>query len=279
MLTLTAGEEFGMLAKKDIPLEYREWNKRWGAPYGFHVDNSQVSLQRFSAKDPERYGPFGFQPTSHTRTLEYPWAYFSADPQPGMRVLDVGGWLSGLQVVLAKQGCEVVNVDPSEDEKWSIGVEKGNDTHAEIHRWFTSMFDVDVTLVTERLQDSDFEANSFDRIFAISVLEHVDQDEAELMVDTMCQLLAPGGLIVLSIDLFLDVKPFGMLDKNVWGRNTDVHALLSRNNLTLECGDPAELCGFPEFDPQRIADRIDEFFIGWNYPVLSQFVTLRKPLG
>ncbi|GAA2281978.1 MULTISPECIES: class I SAM-dependent methyltransferase [Kitasatospora] len=268
-----------MLAKKASHAEYQDWNKKWGAPYGHNVDRPLLLTHRFIDDDPERYGPFGFQWTSHTRAVEYPWAFFTADPRPGMRVMDVGGWLSGFQVVLAKQGCEVVNVDPSSpaDLRWTIRGEATEGSHSEIHRRFTSLFDVDVTLVTERLQDTEFEADSFDRIFALSVLEHVDQAEAQEMVNTMERLLAPGGLAVLTIDLFLDLEPFGAFQRNVYGRNLDVCSLVNGTGMTMVHGDPQELHGFPEFDPKRIVARAEEFDLGWSYPVVSQLIALRKP--
>lgn len=193
--------------------------------------------------------------------------------------MDVGGWLSGIQIVLAKEGCEVINVDPSSpaDARWMTRGRNDAGGHAELHRRFTSIFGADVTLVAKRVQDTEFEANSFDRIFAISVLEHVDQDEAQQMVSTMGRLIAPGGLIVLSIDLFFDLEPFGVLKRNYYGRNLNVRDLIDGTGLTLVQGDPKELNGFEEFDPERIVEQIDEFDLGWSFPVLSQLVVLRKP--
>ncbi|MET9078238.1 methyltransferase domain-containing protein [Streptomyces sp. NPDC004232] len=275
------GEEFCMLAKKADRVAYKQWNEKWGAPYGFSVERPLMLAHRFTEdEDPARYGPFGFQPTSHTREVEYPWAHSVAELRPGLRVMDVGGWLSGFQVVLAKEGCEVVNVDPSSptDQRWTIRGQAGEGSHTAIHRWFTSLFDVDVTLVTERLQDTQFAPASFDRVFAISVLEHVDQAEAQEVVKTMEQLLVPGGLAVLSIDLFLDLEPFGAFTQNVYGRNLDVCALVGSTGMTMVHGDPAELHGFPEFDAKSIVARAEEFNLGWSYPVVSQLVVLRKPV-
>jgi 2-polyprenyl-3-methyl-5-hydroxy-6-metoxy-1,4-benzoquinol methylase len=268
-----------MLARKShLDSEYRKWNKEWGAPYGVEVDKPLMLRSRLTDDNPARYGPFGFQPASTTRVIEYPWAFFTAEPKPGMRVMDVGGWISGFQIVLAKQGCTVVNVDPSSaaDLRWITRGQELAGGHARLHQEFTSAFDADVTLVTKRIQETNFEANSFDRIFAISVLEHVSQDEARQMVETMCRLIAPGGLIVLSIDLFLDLMPFGALRKNFYGTNLNVHDLIHGSGLTMEYGNLAELLGYKEFNADRIIERIEEFDLSWGYPVLSQLVTLRK---
>jgi 2-polyprenyl-3-methyl-5-hydroxy-6-metoxy-1,4-benzoquinol methylase len=269
-----------MIAKKDLPAHYRQWNRRWGAPYGYRVTGALEHAGRFADPDPARYGPFGFQYTSATRIAEYPWAFHTADLKPGMRVLDVGGWLSGFQVVLADAGCEVVNVDPSacDDPRWTMthGVEAA-DAAEKHHRTFIDLFDADVTLVQKRLQDAGLADGSFDRIFAISVLEHVDQAQAAEMVSAMRRLLVPGGLALLTVDLFLELKPFGMLTSNHWGGNLDVRRLVADSGLELASGDPAELLGYPEFDPAGIIDRIDELFKSPLYPVVSQLIVLRRP--
>ncbi|MCO1580335.1 class I SAM-dependent methyltransferase [Crossiella sp. SN42] len=269
-----------MIGRSAVPAEYRRWNKEWGAPFGFRVPGSLEHHHRLTDADPARYGPFGFQQTSFTRIVEYPWAFHTADLRPGLRVVDVGGWLSGFQVVLAKAGCSVVNVDPSEpaDQRWTPDHRAaGADTHAETHRRFTALFEVDVPLVRKRLQDAELAPGSVDRIFALSVLEHVGQAEARDMLETMASALAPGGLALLTIDLFLDLRPFGLLTRNYWGTNLDVRALLEGLGLELVAGDPAELLGFPEFDPRRVVDRVGEYNLSPLYPVMSQLVALRKP--
>lgn len=271
-----------MIASKEIPEEYRAWNKRWGAPFGFRVDRSLEHPHRFGDADPGRYGPFGFQRTSLTRMFEYPWAFNTAELRPGMRVIDVGGWLSGFQVVLADAGCTVVNVDPSvpEDTRWtSTHAVNQPQTAREQHAQFMSLFGGDVTLVEQRLQDAGLEAGTFDRIFAISVIEHVDQQEAGEMVDAMRRLLAPGGRAVLTIDLFFDLPPFGVLARNHWGTNIDVHALVKNSGMDLVYGDPAELYGFPEFDQERVTANVNagRYNISLLYPVVSQLVVLQKP--
>lgn len=269
-----------MIGRSELPPEYRAWNKQWGAPFGYHVEHELVHKDRLTDENPARYGPFGFNQTSLTRVYEYPWAFHVADLQPGMRVIEVGGWISGFQVVLAKAGCQVTNVDPSDprDTRWSTSYGKGRAPSArEQHSAYVSLFDADVTLVERTVQDAELEAGAFDRIFAISVLEHVSQQEADSMLAAMGRLLAPGGRAVLSIDLFFDLPPFGVLERNFWGTNLDVCRLVKSSGLEMVHGDPAELHGFPEFDPEKIVRNIGGYNLSLLYPVVSQLLVLRKP--
>lgn len=268
-----------MIGRSELPPEYRAWNKRWGAPFGYHVDRGLEHKHRLADDDPARYGPFGFFQTSLTRVYEYPWAFHVADVQPGMRVIDVGGWLSGFQIVLADAGCHVTNVDPSDpqDTRWTTShLPNQPKTAHEQHSKYISLFDADVTLVEKTLQEAELEAGTYDRIFAISVLEHVSQQEAGSVLDAMRVLLAPGGRAVLSIDLFFDIPPFGPFDRNYWGTNLDVCQLVKESGLEMVYGDPAELHGFPEFDPDKIVRNIGDYNLSLLYPVVSQLLVLEK---
>ena len=64
-------------------------------------------------------GPFAWQSNNSIRKFEYPWAYHTIRRQGShLRVLEVGGGLSGLQFVLAAEGDEVINLDPDSLERW-----------------------------------------------------------------------------------------------------------------------------------------------------------------
>lgn len=268
-----------MIGRSELPPEYRAWNKHWGAPFGYHVDRGLELKHRLADEDPARYGPFGFFHTSLTRVYEYPWAFHIAEVEPGMRVIDAGGWLSGFQIALAKAGCHVTNVDPSDpqDTRWTTGYSTGQAASArEQHGKFVSLFDSEVSLVERTLQEAQLEAGTFDRIFAISVLEHVSQPEAGSVLRAMRRLLAPGGRAVLSIDLFFDLPPFGPFERNFWGTNLDVCRLVGESGLEMVYGDPAELHGFPEFDPEKIVRNIGRYNLSVLYPVVSQLLVLEK---
>src|SRR5256885_14909158 len=100
-----------MIGRLPLPVEYLEWNERWGAPFGLPAAQT-VSLRQRLTEPRREYGPFAYQIFSGTRTFEYPRAYYAAGTTPGMRVLEAGGGVSGLQFVFANQGCEGANADP-----------------------------------------------------------------------------------------------------------------------------------------------------------------------
>jgi 2-polyprenyl-3-methyl-5-hydroxy-6-metoxy-1,4-benzoquinol methylase len=259
---------------------YSEWNTKWGAPDGYPVERPLLILNRLNEDpDPARYGPFGFQRTSETRRFEYPWAFLNARIEPGMRVLDVGGGLNGLQFVAALEGAEVVNVDPAADIRFprspqDLGTHLlAGDDHARLNQ----LLGTNVTLIRKKVQDSGLAAGSFDRAFCLSVLEHVDADEARSMLAAVGDLLAPGGRFLVTIDLFLDVQPFGVRDHNFYGENHDIHQLLDGLDVELEEGDTKELLGFPDFDFDGLVSRIPVLLKKSRYPVLSQAFILCKP--
>jgi 2-polyprenyl-3-methyl-5-hydroxy-6-metoxy-1,4-benzoquinol methylase len=274
-----------MIARKRLPTEFEAWNDTWGSPFGYRGNRlyrEGVMPQRVVAEavlnpaDPD-FGPFAFQMNSDTRVYEYPWAFSTAKPEPGMRVLDIGGGVSGLQYVLAKSGCEVTNFDPSARPHYNSSFDANFRMNPELHASLNTIFGTAVRLVAEKIQDADLEPGSLDRAFCLSVLEHVDSEEARQMIGGMARLLRPGGLALLTVDLFLDLKPFGVLGKNVWGINHDLGALVKDSGLMLADGDPRELLGFPEFDFDRVVRLIPELRIGRYYPVMTQALVLEKP--
>ncbi|GAA3431850.1 class I SAM-dependent methyltransferase [Kutzneria kofuensis] len=267
-----------MIARKALPAEFLDFNRKWGAPGRNMAVDGMNPQQRLADPDPKRFGPFGFQFPNEIRTFEYPFAASHVPPGP-RRVLDVGAGLSGLQFVLDMQGADVTVVDPaaaiSDDEApteanfWLVL------RHAD-HAKLNELFGTSVTLVGEGVQHWDHPAESFDTVVCLSVLEHVDPVEAREMLDAITRLLKPGGQLLLTVDLFLDLKPFGVLEQNVWGRSHDVYGLLRGLPLRLDEGERGELLGFPEFDFDRVVKLLPELLVSKHYPVMSQSMVLTK---
>ena len=274
-----------MIGRKELPAAFAEWNEKWGAPFGylgnrdFRDGREPDGSLRLADNDPAspEVGPFGFQPNSSTRIYEYPWAFFAAELEPGMRALDIGGGISGLQFVLARQGCAVTNVDPTARADYSTGSDpRFAGLSPERHALLNRIFGTDVRLIAERIQDADLEPGSFDRVFCLSVLEHVEPDEARQMLASAAGLLRPGGRVLVTVDLFLDLRPFGVLTRNGWGINIDIGVLVKGSGLTLVYGDPRELLGMEEFDVERVVRLLPELLISASYPVLAQTLVLEK---
>jgi hypothetical protein len=87
--------------------------------------------------------------------------------------------------------------------------------------------------------------------------------------------LKPGGLFVVTTDLFLDTTPFSDQPRNVYGENISIQWLESLAPFRLKSGDRRELLGYPEFDSKRILANLREYLIG-SYPALAQCLVLEK---
>lgn len=256
-----------MLARKELPTQFKKWNRIWGAPFG-STNTGREGIQ--SGDEFDRRGIFGFQVNNDTRRFEYPWAYFAADIRPGMKILEVGGGMSGFQFVLAKAGARVVNVDPGMDD---IG---GHVTADFIARANTKM-STNVNLIKNTIGDVNLRPNTFDLAYSISVVEHIPSSEIDKSLRKVGELLAPDGRLVMTVDLFLDLHPFSKKLENRFGTNMSIRRLVDASGLQLVQGNREELYGFDEFDTQRVMERLPELLIGSGYPTLVQCVVLRKP--
>jgi SAM-dependent methyltransferase len=260
-----------MIGRRRLPTSYQAWNIRWGAPFGYPQHQAVPVKQRLHDPEPGRYGVFAFQANNSTRVVEYPWAYHAGQTSAGLRVLEVGAGLSGLQWVLSLEGCEVTTVDPGTEpyHAW--------DGSPEVHAGLNRAFGTDVELVLARAHEYDAPDGSVDRIFCISVIEHMDDDAAVAAMANFGRLLRPNGLCVLTVDLCLDIEPFTDLAKNDIGTNKNVATLVEESDLELVFGYRDELFGYPQFRARSVAAMTPELFVGrFHIPVVAQLLVLRK---
>jgi SAM-dependent methyltransferase len=258
-----------MLAPRSLPAKFEEWNRTWRAPYGrkgFEIWPLQFRKWNIRLK-----GPFGWQPNNTIRTFEYPWTY-DAITRLGknLALVELGGAVSGLQFVLAKDGHQVINVDPGLDatgEGWDLDV----NLHKNMVKAFNSH--VDLRLVT--LDKANIPSQSVDVVISVSVLEHLSDDALESVALHINRILKVGGHLVLTADLFLDVQPFCSRESNRWGRNISLAGFLKKSGLELVEGKKPELCGFPEFSTDSILANLSDYFIG-AYPCLSQCLVAKR---
>jgi hypothetical protein len=272
-----------MLARREMPTAYYRWNRRWGVPNG-RRQNTVGGLGRLPPSlgrvvlrsQPVRRarGPFAFQQNTTTRTYEYPWVYEQLSGLGPSRILDIGGALSGMQFVLAKDGHQVHNVDPFYD--FGSG-EYDIDPIAE-HATLNRVFETDVVLHRSTLPDAGL-TGEFDAAVCISTIEHFSPGDIEATLDAVKGLLRPGALLVLTIDLFLDLTPFCSRATNVWGSNASVAVIDELLGYTMVAGDRHELNGYPEFSTDDILSRLEEFAMGAAYPQMAQLVSFRAPGG
>jgi len=223
---------------------------------------------------PRIVGPFAFQPNNETRTYEYPWAFFAAPVDRDMSVVEIGGSLSGFQFVLSKVGASVVNVDPG-DAASGVGWPCDAGSIARLnHAFGTSVQLENTTLLEANLPDE-----SVDCIYSISTIEHIPESEHRELADEMRRILRPGGNVILTIDLFLDLAPFTSRRSNRFGSNIDVSLFVETLRLEKTFGDERELNGFPSFDPDYVLSELSEVLYGTQYPSCAQLLVLRKPVS
>jgi SAM-dependent methyltransferase len=263
-----------MLAPMILEPRFVDWNRRWGAPFGLTgqpVDHTRFGgiLNEAAATEIARFGLFSAQPNNSTRQFEYPWAYYQAQLERPMKVLEIGGGLSGFQFVLNREGHAVDNVDPGMDV---FGFEINKASVDTLNRAFGTT----VTVHCSEIERTDLAAGAYDRAFSLSVLEHLSVDTIAAVMTRVYDALKPGGLFVLTVDLFLDVVPFRKREANQWGRNVSIATLFDPSKFELIHGRRDELYGFGEFEASRVLANAKDYFIGRNYPTLIQTLVLRR---
>ncbi len=262
-----------MLASRDLPPAYAKWNRQHRAPHGRPLTpiTYRLRFQKPSRASVKHRGAFAWQPNNTTRAFEYPWAIEQIGRLGrGLTIADIGGGLAGMQFALARDGYEVLNVDPGM-QATGVGFDLDPRTHARLSAWL----DAPVTLIAEPLQTAGLAPGSVDVVLAVSTIEHFSPADLAGFASSLRPVLAPGGHVVLTIDLFLDLSPFTSKPKNVYGTNIDVAALIRDCGLRLVVGQPQRLNGFREFDPDEVLRALPDLLVGEGWPTLTQLVVAR----
>ena len=270
-----------MLARTPIPRHYLEFNRRHGVPHGHPVwllikripkvrAAAELGKYRLPGFAKRLAGPFAFQHNSPTRAFEYAWCREIAQLKPGMKVIDVGAGAAGFQFVLANEGVDVTSVDPLINppgkDNWVFSV---SDFEA-INRAVGGK----VHFVHALLEEAGLPEGAFDRVFSVSVIEHIPASAIPGLMRAVQRVLKPGGRFVATIDLFLDVEPFAPAKSNKWGTNINIRELVEASEMKLVIGDKAELLGFEEFSVEKVRSKLPGL-LEMNQ-VLTQCLVLEK---
>ena len=87
-----------------------------------------------------------------------------------------------------------------------------------------------------------------DRAFSISVIEHLTDIDITNAMKHIHRCLRPGGLFILTVDLFLNLHPFCSRLTNRFGRNQNVRWIVESENWEIVRGNQEELFGFDAFN-------------------------------
>ena len=117
----------------------------------------------------------------YSRTVEYPLVSRLLRAERGQRLLDVGaGRRAEFARLMAERGVAVTAVDARED----VGADVRPHERLAVQR-----------ADARRLE---FDAGSFDRVTAISTVEHIEDGDATAMGE-LARVLAPGGRMVVTV--------------------------------------------------------------------------------
>ena len=258
-----------------MPEQFAAWNHVHGAPFGRSLRGAALLQRCLPASVWERWrGPFAIQPNNDTRAFEYPWAYYAAAPQPGMKVVEIGGGLAGFQFILDRAGCAVVNVDPGL-EAHGVGWPCDEESMRKLNARFGTRVDLRPTVAGR----ADLDSGVYDRIFSISVLEHLPEVDIREAMACAFRWLKPSGLMIMTVDLALNLHPFCSRRANEYGCNQDLYRIVTQQPFEMVQGNPAELYGFAQFNADRILCQLERYLVGSIYPTMVQCVVLRKPGG
>lgn len=145
-----------------------------------------------------REGLFGaWAENPGTRGWEYPWCILHSGVRAGgLSILDSGCGGSDFPFYLASLGNSVCGVDKEGTP--------GSAPQFGLNRELRNKWGVDVEMRVEDIRRMSWPSGAFDRVFCISVLEHLESAEAvALAMRELGRVLAPGGLLIVTVDSFL----------------------------------------------------------------------------
>lgn len=262
-----------MLAPRYLDAESLEWNRKWGAPFGYPNAERVRSLDDIPFVHRARLaGPFAFQANNTPREYEYPFAFSQIDHTRQQAIVDVGAGITGFQFVLAKHGHRVYCVDPGLDDRANYGWGSHQVTHQDLN----SAFHTDVEPLPVLLENAKFAPGSIDYVVCISTIEHVSFEGSAALLKAAGDFLRIGGRMVATVDLFLDLKPFTKRTQNRWGTNLNLSELFATDSrFKLVVGEPSQLYGCEGFSAATIQQNCADYYIGL-YPCFAQCFVLEK---
>jgi 2-polyprenyl-3-methyl-5-hydroxy-6-metoxy-1,4-benzoquinol methylase len=186
-----------------IPFDYAEpiigdiarrlWNYLWAI--FVKIPRLQIDYGKSS------YGILNSIKTPGPRHWEYPWAIEHSNLSGKMSILDVGCGFSLFPMYLAKRGLSVTAIDLDSVETTMLSP------------FLAGLVAARVDYQIGNAVELDFPDNTFDRVYCISVLEHIEEEKRNgrlvnyhkrsldvIAIGQMLRVLKPGGLLVITVD-------------------------------------------------------------------------------
>lgn len=160
---------------------------------------SNISRKMNWVKDYDQYS---------MRKFEYPFAYLATPLAEGMTVLDAGCSIDPFAPFLSSKGFIAQGVDnfASHDVPWDpdLGIFKGRYTgwnKVQVYAgYLKNELDIAVSYHNNDMVSTKFDDQYFDRIFCISVLEHLPRYKVGVVFDEWRRILARDGFVILTVD-------------------------------------------------------------------------------
>lgn len=164
-------------------------------------DHWDVNRERYPWSDgllnrPELYA---------ARMWEYPFAILSAELKAEHKCLDVGCGRTPFTIYLKEiSKCDVTGVDP---DVFQAGIRhKGFGVSLE----FVNKTGLKIKQGT--FENLPFPSNSFDRVFCISVIEHIPRSIRSRGMQEIARVLKPGGRAIITVDINMHSEVTAPLD-------------------------------------------------------------------
>jgi 2-polyprenyl-3-methyl-5-hydroxy-6-metoxy-1,4-benzoquinol methylase len=132
--------------------------------------------------------------THWSREWEYPYAVINSETRPGMRVVDLGcGGAPLIPYLVTRLGCQAAGVDLNLTATPRHTLRGFNRPPEQVFP--------QVTWKLRSMADTGLASGQWDRVFCISVLEHVTEDLARDTLREVKRLLRPDGRAVITTDV------------------------------------------------------------------------------
>lgn len=136
-------------------------------------------------------------PMYFTREWEYPWTIINSELKRGMNILDLGSGMQSFGIYLHSLGMNVVaqdNIDPYHQKI------SADHTLENFRKFYDSS---SVAFVPSDMSNIPFKDGHFDRIFCISLFDHVTFEEFKKGIPEIARVLKKGGLLILTMDKYI----------------------------------------------------------------------------